>query len=239
MPNQPSSPNNDSSVYELVRDFVGKQNQLEAERRQLEAAKAAQSAELESKLTQGNNAILRALDTWGRELRAEFKRDLRIVQTRLDDLATEVDDVKQAASETRVGLRHITQRVDGLETDSRKIERRNQYLASMPVERSAPWELGVESDTGTHRVIPALELEASRLEWERKLDEKLEARELAKSGNKWNTSVRWVLGTVGAVTTALLIAILVALITVKQPLPAQTGREPSTNSAEPMRPKGN
>jgi hypothetical protein len=219
MPDNRKEPEtNVSEIYPLIKDFVDRQDRLEDERRRAASISAEQTGKLEAKLNGGHNAILRSLDTWGKSLRDEFRKDLKKTNDRLDVVEEEARLAHELGSENRIAIHNVSNRVDTLEVERKQAERRKEFLASVSATsiRPPPWELGKVSDTGTHKIVSILEAEASQVEWDRKLDAALETRVQADKAQKWDNVIKRFFATGGAIIVALTIAYLTAVIVQKK-----------------------
>jgi hypothetical protein len=231
----------DPNTYRLVKGLVGElkasYSESVAAQREIEAKKASDWGALEAKLAAGwtnlefklnnrYNGILTAVQTNGIEFEKKFDKKFAILTDEVADVKSSLAEVRtvaesalQAATDNSKSLFQMSTRVETLETHQARVDRRNDFLAATSPGSIPPWDLGRVTDTGTHRKISVVELEASRAVWEKKLDESLELRDQASKAALWNKSIKWILATLGAVFTAVLIAVIVTFIKAQQSIP--------------------
>jgi hypothetical protein len=196
----------DPSTYRLVKQYVRQNEEKEAQ--EAEARDAAERTH-----NARYNAILRAVQDSGKELRRELANHVARLDRRIDDVELIAKRVERTSDDNEASISEIAVRVETLEGYRARVQKRTDFLAATAPGMVAPWDLGEVSDTGSHKVVSIADIEASRAVWDKKLDDALSARDKADKAEKWTKSVQWLVGIVGVVLTGVLVAVIVAALT--------------------------
>ncbi len=203
----------DESTDKLLREFLLSQRQ--EEKRRFE-----DNLGLKRHVSTSTDAITKAFQSFSQQLTERFDR-FEV------DQKSALDRVERKADTAHALALGVAARVDRIESGTKP--RQNQKIAtSIPPMTPPPWELGSDSPTGMHRIIPIDSFNASKEEWSvfirENLEEHLEVHDKVKDGETWRwlkeNATKLIVAVLGTVIAAAIIANLIVTAQKNTPPPA-------------------
>jgi hypothetical protein len=207
-PTEQDLPQEQRPTYRLVKSIVEANARAEEDRRAADLVKAGAQGAMETRLNNRVNALILSIERMGRDVRHEFEKKFRHLSERVDQVSATADDAMHEAGMASKALTDIHDRIETLETIQARVQKRSDYMAAIAPGSVAPWDLGKASDTGSHKLIAIADLEASRLNWEKRFDESLAARDKTVRADRYTRLVKWVVGVLGVTFTIVLTVVL-------------------------------
>lgn len=195
----------EETTDKLLREFL-------LDRRQEEKKRFDEQLGLRKHVSESTNAVSMAFQSFSKQLTERFDRFETDQKSQLDRVEKKADTAHQLA----LG---VASRVD-------KLEEEKYCVAAQKTLRLTPakncvqpttlpiWDLGEESPTGTHHIIPIDAFKQSKEEWSVFIKENLEVHDKVKDGETWRwlkeNATKMFVAVLGTVIAAAIIAAIIA-----------------------------
>ena len=195
----------EETTDKLLREFL-------LDRRQEEKKRFDEQLGLRKHVSESTNAVSMAFQSFSKQLTERFDRFETDQKSQLDRVEKKADTAHQLA----LG---VASRVDKLEEGkyraaAQKVLRLTPAKNSVPPSTLPTWDLGEESPTGTHHIIPIDAFKQSKEEWSVFIKENLEVHDKVKDGETWRwlkeNATKMFVAVLGTVIAAAIIANLIA-----------------------------
>jgi hypothetical protein len=127
------------------------------------------------------------------------------------DMSEKLDDIRRRADAAHALAMGAHARFDllkeGADANRRKTES-GRYQKVQHGGLQSPWDVGTESPTGSHVIVPIDQHEASKKNWDDFIDEALKTRELLHDGDTW----RWLKENASKIVVAAMASVLAAFL---------------------------
>jgi hypothetical protein len=195
----------EETTDKLLREFL-------LDRRQEEKKRFDEQLGLKKHVSESTNAVSMAFQSFSKQLTERFDRFETDQKAHLDRVEKKAETAHQLA----LG---VASRVTKLE-EGKYSAAAQKALRLTPAKNSIPpttlptWDLGEESPTGTHHIIPIDAFKQSKEEWSVFIKENLEVHDKVKDGETWRwlkeNATKMVVAVLGTVIAAAIIANLIA-----------------------------
>jgi len=189
-------------MEQLLRDFLVKQRQEEQKKARDEAQRAGDYQELKRALYENTDATIKAFHSFSKQVNDRLDKHEHDVAGKLDDARGKADSAHALAMGAHARIDQMAARGN------------RRSSTSDPPKVPLPWDLGVESATGTHVIVPVDAFKTSKHEWSAFLEEKIEEHERFQDADMWRgvkgSASKIVVAVIGSVAAAFIIAQLVA-----------------------------
>jgi hypothetical protein len=198
----------DESTDKMLREFLMGQRQEEKRKHSFELQ--AQRAQQEQ-----TNSILSAFQSFTKQMSDRFDSFEAGHKADMDKLSNRITTTHELALGTAARVAALEEKRGLLAAQKAA---RVKPVPSIPPATPPVWDLGVESDTGSHYIIPNDQtFRASKEEWsvfvKEKLEEHLEVHDLREEAGTWRwwkeNATKVAVGVCVAVVAAFLIAALI------------------------------
>ena len=206
----------EETTDKLLREFL-------LERRQEEKKRFDEQLGLKKHVSESTNAVSMAFQSFSKQLTERFDRFETYQKAHLDRFETDqkahLDRVEKTADTAHQLALGVASRVDKLEewkysAAARKTLRLALAKNSVPPSTLPTWDLGEESPTGTHHIIPIDAFKQSKEEWSVFIKENLEVHDKVKDGETWRwlkeNATKLFVAVLGTVIAAAIIANIIA-----------------------------
>jgi hypothetical protein len=187
---------NDETTDKLLREFLLKQ-------RVEEKRKFDENLALKQHVSNNTDTITKAFQSFSQQLTARF-------DTFETDQKVALENVKKTAETAHQLAMGVAARVGVLEGTKGLVAAQRAVKVKMSIPPASPpvWDLGEESPTGTHHIIPIEAFKTSKEEWSVFLKEELVTHEKLRDGDTW----RWLKENATKVFVAVIATVIASAI---------------------------